>query len=368
MCPSCTTFTNLTTHQCYIQTYEQIQARRRECARVQAERRQARGGGRSIPSDPDAEYDDDALLVFFDIEAMQVDNTHVPNLVVAETNQSDTPLIWRGDTCIEQFLDQLDVWANVDPSADDDDDDDDDEEEDESDRRYSGITVIAHNFQGYDSYPIIQMYHQQVRAFQQTRNGGKVLELRVGKKIRFIDSMSFLPMALASFTKTFGLEDDALNLRKGFFPHFFNTPDHQTYVGPLPPQESYGPNAMSIQRKTEFDQWYEDLQRQHPPYVFDFGRELVEYCCSDVRLLKAGCLKFRDEFRSMAHFDPFTKMTIASACSWDLRRNRLEANTIASEPITGWRPYDQSLQCVDRVAHLDRAPIRSSSPTRAQRG
>ena len=56
------------------------------------------------------------------------------------------------------------------------------------------ITVIAHNFQGYDSYFLLQEYQLQARNYNQTRNGGKVLELRVGKlgkeKISFIDSLS----------------------------------------------------------------------------------------------------------------------------------------------------------------------------------
>ena len=31
-------------------------------------------------------------------------------------------------------------------------------------------------------------------------------------------------------------------------------------------------------------------------------------------------------------------MTIASACNRDLRQNRMKPNTIASEPLHGWRP------------------------------
>ena len=42
-------------------------------------------------------------------------------------------------------------------------------------------------------------------------------------------------------------------------------------------------------------------------------------------------------FQDLAHFNPFSKITIASACSWDLRLNRLEPDTIASNTLTGWR-------------------------------
>lgn len=46
----------------------------------------------------------------------------------------------------------------------------------------------------------------------------------------------------------------------------------------------------------------------------------------------------------MAQFNPLDHVTIASACNRDLRQNRLEENTIASEPLYGWRrkPRNQS--------------------------
>ena len=59
--------------------------------------------------------------------------------------------------------------------------------------------------------------------------GTKWLSFKVGQ-ITFKDSFSFLPMSLSAFTSTFGLTE----LKKGFFPHLFHTPDHQDYVGALP--------------------------------------------------------------------------------------------------------------------------------------
>ena len=44
--------------------------------------------------------------------------------------------------------------------------------------------------------------------------------MRVGNK-RFIDSYLFIPIHLANFTKTFGLEE----MRKGFFPHYLTLPE-----------------------------------------------------------------------------------------------------------------------------------------------
>ena len=94
-------------------------------------------------------------------------------------------------------------------------------------------------------------------------------------------------MPLSAFPKTFGLTE----LGKGFFPDVFNTPEHQTYVGPLPDCQMYNPDSMSTKMHTEFDRWYEQQLERQPTtdYQFNFQEELVAYCCSDVRLLKGVC-------------------------------------------------------------------------------
>ena len=355
-CPSCRAYVDLRTHPCYLQTYEQTQQRRHQQAQDKENRRALAEDRppRVLPPPPtkDDDEEDTNLYVFFDIETMQVpDETeptithHVPNLVVAETDQSDRQFEWYGEDCIARFCEQLTEWANHIAERDVDNLNHDNNEEEVEERSPRNlIIVLAHNFQGYDSYPIIQYYHNNCMEIHQTRNGGKVLELKVGKKgkerIRFIDSMSFLPMPLDSFTDTFDLNNQPhLNLRKGFFPHFFNTRDHQSGAYPLPERHYYGPDTMSHKRRAKFDRWYNELEQQQPPHVFRMPDELIDYCKSDVRLLKAGCLAFAREFQAMTHFSPFTKMTIASACSNDLRRNRLLENTIASEPVTGWRRH-----------------------------
>ena len=202
--------------------------------------------------------------------------------------------------------------------------------------------MLAHNFQGYDSYFLMHEYQLQAPNYNQIRNGGKILELRVGKlgkeRIRFIDSCSFLSMPLTNFASTFGFDenDTTLNLKKGYFPHFFNVPENQDYRGPLPAKHFYGSYTMSQDRFDVFERWYEQTSRQ-PDYDFDFRTELEAYCASDVRLLRAGCEMFRQEFQDHAHFDPFEHVTIAAACSRDLRKSRLQRDTIASEPVNGWR-------------------------------
>ena len=191
------------------------------------------------------------------------------------------------------------------------------------------VTVIAHNFQGYDSYFVVNEYHRQCGILNQIRNGAKLLPVTFDN-INFIESLSFFQMPLSAFPKTFGLTE----LKKGYFPHLFNTPENQNYVGPIPNKEFYMPESMSGSGRKDFEKWHDKERAEN--VVFDFQKELVEYCESDVKLLKEGCLTFKRLFEKETKFNPFCHITIASACNRDLRQNRMEADTIASEPLHGW--------------------------------
>ena len=64
----------------------------------------------------------------------------------------------------------------------------------------------------------------------------------------------------------------------------------------------------------------------------------MAYCQSDVHLLKDGCQQFRNLFKGQAGFDPLDKcVTIASACNRYYRTCCMSPNTIASEPMLGWK-------------------------------
>lgn len=81
--------------------------------------------------------------------------------------------------------------------------------------------------------------------------------------------------------------------------------------------------------------WHADMVSRE--YDFDLRREMESYCVSDVKLLKAGCQKFQEEFASHADFNPMEKcITIASACNRFWRKKLLPENTIAIEPPRFW--------------------------------
>ena len=317
-CPSCREYVDAATHKCFLQVCKspaQERARQR--------RSRPRCGGaegiqtlRANESEEEEENDEDdektqkpPVHVFFDIESMQVNGRHVANLVVAETDEDDRRLRFLGDQCVHDFLEWLDTLT-------------------ENETRK--VTVLAHNFQGYDGYFVVFQYHDDNQIVKQLRNGAKLLQV-VRDDIQFIDSLSFFQFALRAFSKTFGLTE----LKKGHFPHLFNVPENQEYVGPLPAKHFYMPEAMSVKDRAEFDLWHDEQVAKG--VQFDFQKELVEYCESDVQLVKQGCLQFKDMFEELTGFNPFDHVTIASACNRDLRQNRMEPNTIASEPLHGWR-------------------------------
>ena len=325
-CPSCKEYVNAQTHKCFIQKAPSPQEEKEQKKERKRKRQQQRGppvrrgaaavlqtlraneGGDDECSDDD---DDDPppLHVFFDIEAMQLQEQHVANLLVAETEDDSRPVRFRGEHCVSDFLEWLDTLTQEDTRP---------------------VNVLAHNFQGYDGYFVVNQYHANNQIIQQIRNGCKLLEVR-HDKIRFIDSLSFFQMPLAAFPKTFGLTE----LKKGYFPHKFNLPEHQDYVGPIPAIDYYMPETMSSEGRQKFEAWHKEQTDNQG--VFDFQQELVAYCESDVRLLKEGCLTFKRVFEAQTGFNPFDHMTIASACNRDLRMNRMIPNSLASEPVHGWR-------------------------------
>lgn len=165
---------------------------------------------------------------------------------------------------------------------------------------------------------------------QNTCVGAKVLSLTTGP-IKFVDSLCFLPFPLSSFPSTFGLTE----LKKGVFPHLLNTLENQEYEGYMPPRDTYDPKGMSERKMQDFNQWYDEQVAEG--VVFNLREEMVTYCTSDVKLLKAGCLKFQAEFRVHGEFNPMEKcVTITSACNRYWRKKHLTLNTIAVEPSQGW--------------------------------
>ena len=195
------------------------------------------------------------LFVYADMEAMQnAEGVFVANLLCYLSSKETIIHVLDGEDCALQFLRDLDDLTVI-PDR-------------EGERE---ILVVFHNLKGFDGMFILhELYQQQREVVDQLTVGAKVLSFKSGP-VKFTDSLCFLPMPLASFPSTFNLTE----LKKGFFPHLFNTPDHQQYVGRIPDLEFSDPDGMMAKKKDELTRWHADQVRRNVP--FHFKHEMIEY-------------------------------------------------------------------------------------------
>ena len=237
-------------------------------------------------------------LVFADIEC-SIDNNRqfTPNLICFERETSDKKYHCWGRTCLRDFHNKLMTALQ--------------EIEKENNLRWNQVEmqVYFHNFRGFDGMFIIkQLYDMNIKVSKILMTGQKILYFECNR-LKFKDSMSFLNMPLESFTKTFGLTE----LKKGYFPHSFNRKENQNYEGLIPDLKYYETNCMNTKKKEAIEKWHgEEVLKGES---WNFKKELLEYCESDVKLLKEGCLAFAADFEKECKFNPLKEnITIASAC------------------------------------------------------
>ena len=279
--------------------------------------------------------------IFFDLEAQFVDTTvpncnveHSPILIVAHrvcgscadnilnvNHRTDCPNCTEHSFKGQDFIEWLFNGRNFDS------------------------TVIAHNFKGYDGVFILKKLIQLGKSPTFACRGSQILEITIPKvNIRFIDSLSFLLKPLSKLPAMFGLTE----LKKGYFPYNFCIPKNMDYVGTYPAQKYYSPERMkgSYSEKTgeltgdikDFEAWY--AKNKHG--IFDMQKEMLEYCTSDVVILKQACLHFRKNFMNDTGIDPFlSNITISQLCMDYFRSTHLEHDTIAIIPPNGYHNEDR---------------------------
>lgn len=313
VCRFCDMEVDQSTHQCFIQPIRPEQDQRKLLKVMTSEV----GIRAVVRADEDGKCwveETPPLFVYADYESMtDASGLQTPIMVCCESEEEEDTTVCYGLDCTEQFFDYLDERC-VDDYGND-----------------REVIVLFHNFKGYDGMFVLKYLYENHRLVErQITVGTKVLSLQ-NDLITFKDSLCFLPFPLSSFPATFGLTE----LKKGFFPHLFNTEANQTFVGVIPDTEYYDPEGMSHKKKAEFLQWHAEQVREG--YRFAMRKEMEEYCISDVKLLKAGCQKFQEQFHQHADFLPMEKcITIASACNRYWRKMLLPLNTIAIEPPRGW--------------------------------
>ena len=214
-------------------------------------------------------------LLFFDLECKQEHGVHEANLCVVYDEVKEVGLFQGKDT-IKKFCE----WLLT--------------------KEHQDCIVVAHNFQGYDGYFIQNYLNKNAIKYEVILRGAKILSMTIPMfNIKFIDSLNFIPMSLAKFPKTFGETE----LCKGYFPHLFNKEENQDYVGPIPCQNDYGVNFMKPEAREAFIAWHKEQVENN--YLFDFQKEILKYCRSDVDILRKCCLLFREMLRKETGIDPF---------------------------------------------------------------
>ena len=125
---------------------------------------------------------------------------------------------------------------------------------------------------------------------------------------------------------TFGLDE----LKKGYFPHYFNKKCHKNYVGNIPAKKHYGFNQIQSNERDKFLNWYEECVNNN--YALIYKKEIIDYCRSDVDILRRSLRKFREDFITFENIDPLRYITIASVCMTIYHANYMPQKTIAVVP------------------------------------
>ena len=217
-----------------------------------------------------------------------------------------------------------------------------------------GCVALAHNASGYDAQFILDYLQRNAIKPKIIPKGRQIMKLEAGG-VKILDSLNFLPMKLAALPGAYGETE----LKKGYFPHFFNSPENQEYVGPYPPPEAYGAENMTEKDRAAFLHWHREQEGKE----FHFKTELLNYCRSDVDILRRCCLKFRDLFISQGDVDPFLQAaTIAGACMKVFRTKHLKKDTIGIVPPWGYNPREKqsglALKWLSWMAHKEGKAIR----------
>lgn len=137
---------------------------------------------------------------------------------------------------------------------------------------------IAHNASGYDGRLIFMKLGEFMPDHEVLPicRGTKFLQISVGTKLVFRDSLLHLPGSLKNLGKEFA---PGMAL-KGFFPYLFNVDENQNYQGSIPDLEMFGTSYKSISERDALWKWHSEFKGD-----WNFKYELEKYCVNDVEIL-----------------------------------------------------------------------------------
>ena len=225
-------------------------------------------------------------LVFADLECiLHSTNTFIPIMICYALRDNDTIFHHWGTNCVQAFIKTILNWSK----------------ERKKEAGAQDMTIFFHNLKGFDGiFMMDALYKLNLKVTDIMGTGTKMLHFK-HKNLVFKDSLSFLNMPQTNFTNTFGLRE----LKKGWFPHKFSKLENFHYEGTIPDLHYYEPQDTSKDKKKACEDWH--AKQVLNGEVWNFKKELLSYCESDVKLLKEGCLKFAEDTMRDAGFNPLTQ-------------------------------------------------------------
>ncbi|KAL3070960.1 hypothetical protein niasHT_040116 [Heterodera trifolii] len=188
---------------------------------------------------------------------------------------------------------------------------------DDTNVKQKSVTTYAYAHAG-SRYDHVLIYGEMLRMGIRPvliRQGNHLLEMKAQKRgvittTIFRDSYKLIPIKLANFVKTFGLEIDGVENKK-YFPHKFNkAANYGTVLETLPPIEDYFPGGLFPAERQKFEQWYTENRNTR----FELCEVIADYCKTDVQILAHGMVKMRELFFTATDQELTDSITIPSAC------------------------------------------------------
>lgn len=267
---------------------------------------------------------------FFDMETMKVWNEEkkafffVPNLIVLKSEAGDRH-IFKGENALQKFCEFC--FAGEKPLA-------------HCEQRQ---VLWAHNNARFDGMFVLQGFCNILSSDPSVIFEGRSPIQIKWKKVVFKDTFKYVMSSLASWAKQFGLK-----LLKGFFPHGFNLPENQNYVGPMPAESYFETKFMSENHYVEFKNWYDverdAIERGDKP-AWNFQEEILKYCENDVDILMEAWLMYQKKMFDLTGIFPGGIRDMSAASYTNLVwKSTLDNGTIGVIPIDNYVHNDNQSQ------------------------
>lgn len=213
-------------------------------------------------------------------------NQHKANMVVFQNVFTDEePQVFFGEDCLDRFLMYM---LNY---------------------NHGNNICIAHNAAGYDSRLLFMAASKLVHTkMVPIMRGAKFMQLKLGDRLVFRDSLLHVKGSLRNLAKDFCSDS---TLRKGHFPHLFNSIENYDYIGRIPDKKYFDlPFVLKNEKdREEFDDWYATWNGRED---WNFMNELEAYCVDDVKILAKIVRGYHDVCVAHTGMTPWLNATAPS--------------------------------------------------------